>query len=206
MCWRPNACTATTHAGTGAGRGQDRQGPALGLCPRRPPVRRRRTACAALFKFSRDRRGAHPKPAPRTVGRRAPGRRPCGLRRALYWRSPAATGNRSAVLGARAAQVLRVRRHCGEDARRGKDAKPISPLGLEAVRRIDAIFDLERTINGADSATRLALRREPGLRRWSPISSAGCARARTPLPPRQRGPGDGLHAQALGPLRPVSRG
>ena len=42
----------------------------------------------------------------------------------------------------------------------------------EAVRRIDAIFDLERTINGADSATRLALRRErtaplvTDLERW----------------------------------------
>jgi transposase len=58
------------------------------------------------------------------------------------------------------------------NARRGKDAKPISPLALEAVRRIDAIFDLERTINGADSATRLALRRErtaplvTDLERW----------------------------------------
>jgi transposase len=42
---------------------------------------------------------------------------------------------------------------------RGKDAKPISPLALEAVRRIDEIFDLERTINGADRATRLDVRR-----------------------------------------------
>jgi hypothetical protein len=31
------------------------------------------------------------------------------------------------------------------NARRGKDAKPISPLALEAVRRIDAIFDLAST-------------------------------------------------------------
>ena len=82
------------------------------------------------------------------------------------------------------------------NARRGKDAKPISPLGLEAVRRIDAIFDLERTINGADSATRLALRRErtaplvTDLERWMRAE-------RERLPPRQRGPGDGLHAQAL---------
>ena len=40
------------------------------------------------------------------------------------------------------------------------------------MRRIDAIFDLERTINGADSPTRLALRRErtaplvTDLERW----------------------------------------
>ena len=32
--------------------------------------------------------------------------------------------------------------------RRGKRAPPISPLALEAVRRIDALFDIERTING----------------------------------------------------------
>ena len=36
-------------------------------------------------------------------------------------------------------------------ARHGKDAPPISPLALEAVRRIDAVFDLERAINGAFS-------------------------------------------------------
>jgi transposase len=46
------------------------------------------------------------------------------------------------------------------NARRGKDARPISPLALEAVQRINALFDLERTINGTDSATRLAVRRE----------------------------------------------
>jgi hypothetical protein len=44
--------------------------------------------------------------------------------------------------------------------RRGKDPPPISPIALEAVQRIDAIFAIERGINGADSATRLAVRRE----------------------------------------------
>ena len=32
--------------------------------------------------------------------------------------------------------------------RRGAQAPPISPLAGEAVTRIDAIFDVERTING----------------------------------------------------------
>ena len=32
--------------------------------------------------------------------------------------------------------------------RRGKRAPPISPLALEAVKRIDALFDIERAING----------------------------------------------------------
>lgn len=44
--------------------------------------------------------------------------------------------------------------------RRGKRAPPISPLALEAVKRIDAIFDIERTINGSSADTRLAVRQE----------------------------------------------
>lgn len=34
------------------------------------------------------------------------------------------------------------------------------PIALEAVQRIDAIFDVERAINGKDAAERLAARRE----------------------------------------------
>ena len=44
--------------------------------------------------------------------------------------------------------------------RRGKRAPPISPLALEAVTRIDALFDIERTINGETAERRLAERRE----------------------------------------------
>jgi transposase len=42
---------------------------------------------------------------------------------------------------------------------RGRDAAPISPIALEAVRRIDAIFDIEREINGLPAEQRLAARR-----------------------------------------------
>jgi transposase len=45
------------------------------------------------------------------------------------------------------------------NARRGKDASPISPIALEAVRRIDLVFDIEREINGLSAAERLAARR-----------------------------------------------
>ncbi|MGO8433496.1 IS66 family transposase, partial [Rhizobium johnstonii] len=34
------------------------------------------------------------------------------------------------------------------NAKRGKNATPISPVALEAVKRIDALFDIERDING----------------------------------------------------------
>jgi transposase len=46
------------------------------------------------------------------------------------------------------------------NARRGKTATPISPIALEAVRRIDALFDVEREINGLSAAKRLAMRKE----------------------------------------------
>jgi len=42
----------------------------------------------------------------------------------------------------------------------GKVAAPISPLALEAVRRIDALFEIERGINGRSAEERHAVRQE----------------------------------------------
>ncbi len=50
----------------------------------------------------------------------------------------------------------------------------ISPLALEAVRRIDALFEIERSINGQSGEQRRAIRRELSAP-WSPIWKAGCA-------------------------------
>jgi transposase len=50
-----------------------------------------------------------------------------------------------------------------ENARRkaqGKTASVISPLALEAVRRIDALFEIERAINGESAERRRAVRQE----------------------------------------------
>ena len=61
------------------------------------------------------------------------------------------------------------------DARRkaeGKTTSVISPLALEAVRRIDALFDIERSINGQSAERRRAVRQElsaplvADLERW----------------------------------------
>jgi len=41
---------------------------------------------------------------------------------------------------------------------RGKMPVPISPLALETVRRIDALFEIERSINGKNAQERLAVR------------------------------------------------
>ncbi len=46
------------------------------------------------------------------------------------------------------------------NARRGKNAAAISPVALEAVMRIDALFDIEREINGLSAEERLRVRQE----------------------------------------------
>src|SRR4029077_15594992 len=50
-----------------------------------------------------------------------------------------------------------------ENARRtaqGKAPAPISPIALEAVRRIDALFEIERAINGQTADQRRAIRQQ----------------------------------------------
>ena len=43
---------------------------------------------------------------------------------------------------------------------RKRSGKPISPIALEAVKRFDALFEIERQINGLSTEERLAVRRE----------------------------------------------
>jgi transposase len=49
------------------------------------------------------------------------------------------------------------------NARRGKKAPGISPIALETVKRIDALFDTERGINGQSAEERLRVRREQNV-------------------------------------------
>jgi transposase len=59
------------------------------------------------------------------------------------------------------------------NTRRGKKATSISPIALEVVKRIDALFDIERDINGFRSRSGWPrARREAPL--WSPRSKPGC--------------------------------
>jgi transposase len=46
------------------------------------------------------------------------------------------------------------------NARRGGNAAAISPIALEALKRIDELFDIERGINGRSAEERLQVRRE----------------------------------------------
>jgi len=49
------------------------------------------------------------------------------------------------------------------NAKRGKNATPISPMALEAVKRIDSLFDIEREINGLTADQRLESRHKESL-------------------------------------------
>ena len=80
----------------------------------------------------------------------------------------------------------------------------ISPLALEAVRRIDALFEIERAINGQSVGRRRAVRQELSaplivdLERW-------LREERPKLSRHAESEGDRLHAQALAGLHPLSR-
>ncbi|MCC8978519.1 transposase [Bradyrhizobium elkanii] len=47
-----------------------------------------------------------------------------------------------------------------KNAREGKRGKPVSPIALEAVRRLDVLFEIERAINGCGAEERHAVRQE----------------------------------------------
>jgi hypothetical protein len=51
----------------------------------------------------------------------------------------------------------------GANAKRGNKAAPISPMALEAVKRIDALFEIEREINGLAADQRMERRRQDSL-------------------------------------------
>lgn len=113
---------------------------------------------AAFYRFSRDRRGEHPLTQlsgwsgilqadayAGFGGLYAADRRPNPVTQALCW--------------SHARRKFFELADIAVAARRGKQATPISPTALEAVKRIDAIFDAERAINGLAAEARLAVRR-----------------------------------------------
>ena len=114
---------------------------------------------AVLFRYSRDRRGEHPVEHLQTfsgilqadvyagynglyVADRVPGR----VTEAACW--------------AHSRRKFFELADIASSKRRGKNATPISPMALEAVKRIDVLFDIEREINGASAERRLEVRKE----------------------------------------------
>ena len=114
---------------------------------------------AALYYASRDRRGEHPERHLRGYagilqadaysgynGLYAPTRPPGPVTPALCW--------------AHARRQFFELADIAANARRGRQAAAISPLALEAVKRIDQLFDIERAINGREETDRLQVRRD----------------------------------------------
>ena len=89
--------------------------------------------------------------------------------------------------------------------RRGKGAVPISPVALEAVKRINALFDIEREINGESAERRLGVRRERSaplaaeLEAWMRTERTGLSR-HAPVAKAMD-----YIAPAFGRLRPLPR-
>ena len=114
---------------------------------------------AALFRYSRDRSGVHPVKHLKSF---------TGIFQADIYAGYNAlyVGGRSPgpiVGGACWAHSRRKFYELADIAarkRRGRNAPPISPLALEAVKRIDLLFDIERGIVGKSAGERLAMRQE----------------------------------------------
>ncbi|HYA73780.1 MAG TPA: IS66 family transposase, partial [Roseiarcus sp.] len=115
---------------------------------------------AAIFYYSRDRKGEHPQvhlagyagilQADAYDGYNKlylPGRKPGQIREAACW--------------VHARRPFFAMADIEENARRkasGKKEIPLSPIAVEVVRRIDALFAIERAINGKSAQERLAMR------------------------------------------------
>jgi len=114
---------------------------------------------AALYYASRDRRHEHPVRHLRDFA---------GILQAdayngyneLYGPSRSPGPITSALCWAHARRQFFELADIAANARRDRNAAAISPVALEAVRRIDVLFDIERTINGLSAEERLRVRRE----------------------------------------------
>jgi hypothetical protein len=120
---------------------------------------------AALFHYSRDRSGAHPERHLTGYGGLLQSDAYAGYNR-LYQRERSPEPLQATYCWSHARRKFFVLADLEAAAERraqgraGKEAALISPLALEAVSRIDALFDIEREINGLSADERLAVRRE----------------------------------------------
>jgi transposase len=113
---------------------------------------------AALFYYSRDRSGEHPRRHLESFSGILQADAFAGFN-GLYAQGRAAGAVMEAACWAHARRKFFVLADIASKAR-GRHPIVISPLALEAVKRIDEIFDAERAINGRASQQRLAARRE----------------------------------------------
>jgi len=136
---------------------------------RRPPACRARSGDCRRFFQAPDRGGANPERGCRIDAGRRPVCKALPATPAFCW----AHGRRAFFELADIAQ----------NARRGRSATAISPVALEAVRRIDQLFEIERDIYGLSAEERLQIRRERSvplltdLESWLRAESARLSRS-----------------------------
>jgi transposase len=117
---------------------------------------------AALYYASRDRRHEHPARHLRDFTGILQADAYSGYNE-LYDPSRAPGPITSALCWAHARRQFFELADIAANARRGKNAAAISPIALEAVKRIDALFDIERGINGHTTEERLQTRNEQSV-------------------------------------------
>jgi transposase len=116
---------------------------------------------AALYYASRDRRHEHPARHLRDFTGILQADAYSGYNE-LYDPARAQGAITSALCWAHARRQFFELADIAANARRGKTAAAISPVALEAVKRIDELFDIERAINGLSTEERLRVRQEQG--------------------------------------------
>ncbi len=114
---------------------------------------------AALYYASRDRRHEHPERHLAGFGGIVQADAYNGYN-TLYDPARAGGGATSALCWSHARRKFFELADIATNARRGKHAAAISPIALEAVKRIDALFDIERAINGLSAEERKRVRQE----------------------------------------------
>jgi len=114
---------------------------------------------AALYYASRDRRHEHPERHLAQFNGILQADAYSGYN-TLYDPARAGGAATSALCWAHARRQFFELADIAANARRGKDAAAISPIALEAVKRIDALFEIERRINGLSTEERQRARAE----------------------------------------------
>jgi len=116
---------------------------------------------AAIFHYSRDRRGEHPQAHLAGYAGILQADAYDGYNK-LYLADRRPGPIREAACWVHARRPFFAMADIEENARRnaaGKKEIPLSPIAIEVVRRIDALFAIERSINGKSPEERLAVRR-----------------------------------------------
>jgi len=117
---------------------------------------------AAMFYYSRDRRGEHPQAHLAGYSGILQADAYDGYNK-LYLADRKPGPVREAACWVHARRPFFAMADLEENARRkaaGKKDIPLSPIAIEVVRRIDALFEIERSINGKSPGERLAVRGE----------------------------------------------